>query len=346
MLVIPLSSRAAASSSPQVNSTIIASSSAGIFSFPHGAMERNGMIILGTVHTNPGEIILFPDIRDLSIFISTTTPGFTDLASVDYDAVHGRYYFVSSRVDDKHLEILSVDPVTLSWQPVYEFPSVSNIGFSTINTDGMYVYAATQSLPPYILKLKISDWSLVLSRIFPNALGGFHSAAFHTYADRSEWYVNTFSVPTQFFKINPATFDAVSIKLPKSFEVTDDVYFRQLNNQGGIVYEVSEKGSGLDAINTATLTDRHIEAPSSYGLYSDGNNLFVLNSFTNSITEYKGFHLSSPTTIPISFPSPANEGFPGELPGSGFFSTFATSSSLYEFSTGLGKGKISAHLGK
>lgn len=318
-----------------VRGTIIASSTNQTFSFPHGITTANGAMVIGTVHRYrdmPGEIIEFPDPANLHTSIATTTPGFEDLADAVYDSQHNKIYFVSSRINNRHLVILSVDPTTLAWQPVYEFPNIYSVGYSTVATDGTYLYAATQSMPPAMLKIRIADWSLVTRIVYPQALGGFHSSELHIYPDREEWYVNTYSSPTQVYKVNVADMTSTSTTVSTSHNVTNDVYFHPIDNNGGILYLPSEGEPGLDAFNTQTMTSTHYIAPISYGVFSAGHNLYSLDYVDHAITKYPYFDLSKPILIRFSRRYPVNEWFPGPNFTTGFFTVFATSSALYEYS--------------
>src|SRR5581483_4089899 len=113
----------------QIKMNIIATSSNAIFSYPHGVTMIGDTMVIGTVKENPGHIVIFTNPNDLTKYIATTTPGFMNLADVDYDAAHNKLYFVSSRTSNNHLEILSVDPNTLAWMPVFEFTGVSGVGY-------------------------------------------------------------------------------------------------------------------------------------------------------------------------------------------------------------------------
>lgn len=315
--------------------TIIASSSNRVFSFPHGITMANGAMIIGTVHRYrdvTGEIVEFPDPANLRRSIATTTPGFEDLADAVYDTVHNKIYFVSSRIDNHHLEILSVDPVTLAWQPVYEFTGIYSIGYSTLATDNTYVYVATQSSPAFMVKIRIADWDLIESKAYPQALGGFHSSELHIYPDREEWYVNTYSSPTQVYKVDPEDLSATFATISSSHDVTNDVYFHVIDDRGGILYLPSEGEPGLDAFDTRTMTNTHYVAPISYGVFSAGHNLYSLDYVDHAITKYPYFDLSKPILIKFGKQYPINEWFPGPTFTTGFFTIFASSSALYEYS--------------
>lgn len=318
-----------------VTGTIIASSSDRIFSFPHGITTANEAMVIGTVHRyrdEVGEIVEFPDPANLRKSIATTTPGFEDLADAVYDSLHNKIYFVSSRMDNRHLEILSVDPTTLAWQPVYEFADAYSIGYSTLATDNTYVFVATQSNPPFMVKIRIADWSLVASRVYPQALGGFHSSELQMYPDREEWYVDTYSSPTQVYKVNPDDMSATSTTLWSSHYVTNDVYFHRLDDRGGILYLPSEGEPELDTFDTRTMTGAHHVAPISYGVFSAGHNLYSLDYVDHAITKYPYFDLSKPVLIKFGKQYPVNEWFHGPTFTTGFFTIFASSSALYEYS--------------
>jgi hypothetical protein len=313
-----------------VQGVILASSSAGVFANPHGTLMIGDKIVIGTVKENPAHIVIFANPADLAKYVATTTPGFFNLAEADYDAGRHRIYFVASRTDNKHLEILSVDPETLAWTPVFEFADAANIGYSTIKNDGTYVYAATESIPAYMIKVRISDWSLQAVHGFP--LGPkFHSSALHIYSDRTEWYVNSFSVPTAFFKVKGDDFSYVSTILAESGNATDDGYFLPIDEKGGLFYETSESTFGINVVDTANMFSTHYEAPGSYGLFPDGADLISLNARDHRIVRYQNFQMEEPAVIKFSLSHHPNEWFKTSN-GDTYFTDFGDPSALYRYS--------------
>jgi peptidoglycan hydrolase-like protein with peptidoglycan-binding domain len=315
---------------PQTNARIIASSSAAVFGFPHGTMVLGKAVVIGTVRENPAHILIFPDPNDVSHFLSTTTPGYIDLASVAYDPAVNKLYFVATKTDTQHLAILSVDPKTLEWTQVFEFTGHTFVGYSTIRTDGTYAYVATQSYPAYLLKIRISDWSLSILKPMPEVLGGFHSSVLHMYPDRGEWYVTNYAPLTRFYKVNTEDLSVTSIVLSRNANITNDVYFRPVNNQGGYMYLPSETNGGLEVVNTATMTSRHYTTPTSYGVFSDGKDLISVDPVDHEIIKYRGYLISKPLIIKLPEPYILNEWFPAPYSG-GYFTTFVATSSLYRY---------------
>lgn len=313
----------------QVQAEIVASSTDDIFSYPHGTIVVGNKIAIGTVKENPARITIFTDPYDLTKYITTSTPGFMNLADVGYDISRHRLYFVSSRTDNNHLEILSVDPDTLAWVPVFEFSDIADIGYSTIRTDGTYVYVATQSIPSYMIKVRISDWSLQMAKLFLDG-PGFHSSALHEYSDRTEWYVTTFSIPTIFFKVNTGDLSYTSTTLAHSGDVTDDIYFRAIDDQGGLLYTTSESIFGTDVINTENMSSSHYETLGSYGLFSDGIDLYSADAHDHQIIRYPNFKIQEPAFIKLS-----NSSLPNELfrtpDGNTYFTDFGDPSALYQY---------------
>jgi hypothetical protein len=314
-----------------VQARILASSSDRIFAWPHSIIMIGDKMVIGTVKENPGRVAIFTDPNDLSHCLATTTSGFTNLADADYDSVHHRLYFISSRTADSRLEILSMDPDTLTWAPVFEFDAVVGAGRSTVQTDGSYVYVATQSAPAYMIKVRISDWSLQNMNVFPDG-PGFHSSELYRYPDRTEWYVNTFSIPTVFYKVNVSDFSYESTTLMQSGDITNDTYFRPIDDQGGLFYIPSERGFGADVVNTATMSSTHYAAiPDSYGFFSNGADLFSTAPRDHQIIQYPNFDLTKPVIFQLSTSHIPNEWF-GTSNGNTYFTDFDDPSALYQYS--------------
>jgi len=313
-----------------VQAQIVASSSNQIFAYPHSVMVLGNKVVIGTVKENIGRIVMFTDAKDLSHYVATTTPGFMSLAYVDYDSINHRLYFVSSRTDNNHLEILSVDPDTLAWMPVFEYGAIAGVGLSTMQTDGSYVYAATQSIPSYMIKIRISDWSLQATNYFPDG-PGFHSSVLHTYSNRTEWYVNTFSIPSIFYKVDTNNFSYSSTTIAQGGDITDDVYFRPTDDRGGLLYLPSERGFGTDVVNTASMSSTHYaDIPDSYGFFSDGTDLYSAAPREHQIIKYLNFDLSKPVYIQLPGPYVANEWFKTSN-GNTYFTEFGNPSAVYQY---------------
>ncbi|HTY39499.1 MAG TPA: hypothetical protein VMC43_00170, partial [Candidatus Paceibacterota bacterium] len=314
---------------PQVEAHIVASSSDVVFAYPHATLQIGDELVIGTAKEEPGHIIVFPDLNDLGRYTVIPTPGFKNLAEAAYDPINKKVYFASMRLDNQHFEVLSLDPATLVWAPVFEFKAVQNVGLSTIQTDGVFVYAGTQSTPAYLIKTRIADWSLAGEIMFSD-LPGFHSSKLYTYSDRSEWYVNTFSIPTVFFKVNPADFTYTSTTLAEGGDVTDDVYFRPMTEKGGLFYEVSENYFGLEVIDTATMSATHYLAPGSYGLFSNGTDLYSLDAHDGQIIKYPKFQIQKPVVINLPDKHRVNEWFRTSS-GKTFFTDFSNPSAIYQY---------------
>jgi peptidoglycan hydrolase-like protein with peptidoglycan-binding domain len=314
---------------PRVSAQIVASSSNQIFAWPHAITKIGDRMVVGTIKENPGRVVIFTNPNDLSQYLATTTPGFMNLADVDYDAVHNRLYFVSSRTDNDHMEILSMNPDTLAWTPVFEFNAVTGIGRSTIATDGSYVYAATESTPAYMIKVRISDWSLQKTNAFPDG-PGFHSSTLREYADHGEWYISTYSVPSVFYKVNVNDFSYTSTVLTESGDITNDVYFRPVDDRGGLYYVPSENGFGADVVNTETMSSTHYAVPDSYGFFSDGVDLYSVAPHDHQIIQYPGFNFDKPTFFQLAASFTPNEWFKTSN-GNTYFTDYNNPAALYRY---------------
>lgn len=311
---------------------IVASSSNAIFAYPHATTQIDDQMVLGTVRENPGHIAIFTDPGNLRAVLATTTPGYINLSAVVRDDSRGKLYFIATQADTGHLAILSVDPATLAWHPVFDFkpPTPIDIGFPTLDTDGSYVYVATQSTPPFLLKIKIADWSLVTLDVVPDVPGGFHSSALAMFPGRTEWYVVSFSIPTTIFKVNVSDFSYQKTILPGSGDITNEIYFRPVGNDGGLLYLPSETAFGLEVVDTKTMASVRYVTPPSYGVFSDGQDLYSLDPYDREIIKYPNFDLNKPIMVVTTLPVTPNEWFETSN-GNTFFTDFANPSALYQY---------------
>jgi hypothetical protein len=311
--------------------TIVASSSPDIFfSYPHGTLQIGDEIILGTVKESPGHLIAFPDPDNLKNAVVTSTPGFEDLADGDYDPIHNHIYFITTKTSNSHLEILSIDRKTLAWKPVFTTGIEGSGDYATLKTDGTYVYVATRSTPAYLLKVRISDWTIVASHAFPS-LTGFHASAFYKYPNRTEWYITTFSIPTIVFKVNTGDFSYSSATIPDSGDATNDCYFEPIDDRGGMLYVTSEAGFGSDIVNTATMSSTHYDTPGSYGFFSDGADLYSADARDNVIIKYPKFNLEAPVSFLLPGYHKPNQWFTTS-DHNFYFTDFLSPSALYQYS--------------
>lgn len=302
------------------------------FAWAHGTLQIGDSFYLGTREA-PGRFVNYSNPDDLATFSRATTTGFGYLESVTYDDIHDRIYAFARTASTSYasMALLSINPHNINdWQVVFS-PGQSYGGSPAIVTDGTYVYLVLYTNPAYFFKIRISDWTRVKTQIWTGSSSG-HAATLVKYADRTELFFTangTGAIPGKFAKVNPV--DLSYVEIPNLVQkLTDDIYCRKISEAGSYCYVSTESLTDpkLMMVDTATMTKTDYLAPSSYGVFSDGVNLYNLN-LNGGIFRYPNFDLTSPKIYE----------FPGEIPneffytstGKKFFTNWAANSYLKEY---------------
>lgn len=286
-------------------------SGTSIFSLAHGNVQIGNKFYIGT-RTNPSKIVVFNNPNNLSDYTSVTLPGLVGLESLTYDSVHHRIYGVgNSSLTPQNLKIYSFDPDNIaSYSQVVNNATLIDNGSSSIITDGTYVYGVTYATPPKLFKIRISDWSLQASRDWTGGPSSGHSSALQVYSDRTELYFGASLGTTAIAKVNASDLSYVEYNFGTTLSFSDDIYFRYLDDTGGILYIGKEGTNTGYALDTRTMTPTAFMAPRTFGYFSDGRDLYATGNL-GYLARYIDFDLDSGRFYEL----------PGEIPNEMFFSS-------------------------
>jgi hypothetical protein len=313
--------------SPYTPATII-NQSPYLFQGAHGICQHNDKFYIGTM-TSPATLTCFKNPNDLSDYDSFTVTGRNHIESMVYDDVNNRIYATSWNNDAK-LCILSINPLNITdYTIVYNSTDVNSGVSPTICTDGVYVYGGTYQTNGVIFKIRISDWTLITT--VPTAMGGYHSSSLYKYSGRNEFYMT--ATVGYLVKVNCLDLTYSSIELVGLSGITDDIYFKYVDDNGGLLYCSSESMNKVICIDTNLMTYVVYDALRSFGLFSDGIDLYSCGANvieeSATITKYPLFNLSNPI-INLLVNERSNEMFISST-GKLFFTSYNDTGELKEF---------------
>jgi photosystem II stability/assembly factor-like uncharacterized protein len=289
----------------------IQNSGTGIFSFAHGNVTVGNKFYIGT-RTSPAKIVVFNDPNDLNDYTAVTLPGLVGLESLTYDSVSHRIYGVGTNsFGAQDLKIYSFDPDNIaSYSQVVNEASLIDYGSSAIINDGTYLYGVTYASPPIFFKFRISDWELEATRTWTGGPSSGHSVAMQIYSDRTELYFGASLGTSAVAKVNTIDLTYVDYNFGGLMSFSDDIYFRYIDNAGGILYFGSEDDDTGYALDTRTMISIAFSNPSTYGYFSNGQDLYSVgkNGYLSRIVD---FDLDSERFYETS----------GEIPNELFFSS-------------------------
>lgn len=307
----------------------IQNSGTSIFSFAHGNVQVNNKFYIGT-RTNPAKIVVFNDPDDLSDYDSVSIPGLIALENMTYDSVAHRIYSVAADTFDEHnLKIYSINPDDISdYTEVVNEPSLPETGSSALVNDGTYLYGVTYNTPPKFFKYRISDWALVATNTWTGGPSIGHSATMHVYNDRTELYFSAAMGTTALAKVDANDLSYVDYNFGAPLAFSDDIYFRYIDETGGILYVGRESNDLTYALDTRSMTVTSFVGPRTYGIFSNGIDLFNMGN-AGYIARYIDFDLDSPRIYRVAGEVP-NEFF-YTLSGHNYFANWSSPGYLKEF---------------
>lgn len=297
-----------------------------VFGYPHGCCTTPYGFMIGT-RTDPAKLILFTNENDLTQYVEKTVTGLRTIDTMVYDSTHDVCYALANTyLTTSTLRLLQINPQTLDYTTVYTNSSLTVGTSPTICTDGVYVYGGTYGGTGKIFKIKIEDWTL--ESTVTTGDSGFHASIVYQYTDRTEMYI-TNSTENAMYKVNCLDLSYLKLSLPRLGLTPDDIVFRYVDNTGGYLYVPSETKSIIAQINTATMEAEYFPAFNSYGVFSDGTDLYSVGV---KIIKFPAFDLNNRivnTLVDAAYIWP-NEMFFGSS-GKLFYTRWMYPSELTEF---------------
>ena len=283
---------------------------------------------MGT-RTSPAKIVVFNNPNNLSDYDSVSIAGLAAIESMTYDSVNNRIYASADVSGSDNLTIYSINPDNIhDYTQVVNEVSLPDIGSPGIVTDGTYVYGGTYVAPAVIFKYRISNWSLVASRIWTGA-EAVHAAALHVYSDRTEFYLSTSLGDAKIAKVNGSDLSYEEYNAGVGLGLSDDIAFKYLDETGGLLYLGAEFANDSYVLDTRTMTMTTFDAPRSYGNFIYNNDLYVMGN-QGYIAKYIDLDLDSPRLYKLIGEIP-NEFFHSSS-GKKFFTNWSTPGYLKEYS--------------
>ena len=307
----------------------IQNSGTSIFSFAHGNVQVNNKFYIGT-RTDPAKIVVFNDPDNLSDYDSVSIPGLISLESMTYDSVAHRIYSVATETfDGQNLKIYSFNPDDISdYTEVVNEPSLPETGSSAIVNDGTYLYGVTFNTPLKFFKYRISDWALVATNTWTGGPSSGHSATMHVYNNRTELYFSAAMGTSALAKVDASDLSYVDYNFGAQLSFSDDIYFRYIDETGGLLYVGRENNDLTYALDTRSMTVTSFVGPRTYGIFSNGDDLFNMG-YAGYIARYIDFDLDSPRIYRVAGEVP-NEYF-YTLNGKNYYANWSSPGYLKEF---------------
>ena len=315
---------------PSVNVTsfVKQKSPNGIYNLAHSSIVYNDMLFIGERAANP-KVIRWSNLDNLATYSSTTISG----TGVTGNGLDYGYYVSSigkicftSKNPTAGLDIVELNPTTMAYT-IHNFPTISGT-YSTSGTDGTYIYVAN---PSYIKKIRVSDWTEILSVSLPANIQFPHSIQVN--AARNEFYLTgSIADPIYVAKVSTTDLSSTTINLGSYVtRATDDMFFYDDGTTNRLFVCGEQNVAGLpyggvmvDFTNGNALTQLKLNP--SYGLFRDGVKAYSCGIDGNIQT----FSVLDPTNI-STFPM---TGFvPNEIlitsGGRSYFTNWDTNNSVF-----------------
>jgi hypothetical protein len=249
-------------------------SSIGAYSFQntHGTINVNNKLYGATVN---GVIYCFtnPDVR-LTSFVCSLVTGSTGIYQLCYVSSSNLIYGIGTH------KLISFNPNNLVNQSV--LLSSNSLGIqSSICTDGTYLYVVSETSPSSLFKINLSG--SIISQSTWTGVNSGHNC----FMDSNN--------PT-FFYVSSATgyvakVSSSNLQYTQSFfggVFTDDAAI--LN---GYLYLGRENVRNIVVINTSSFSSSTVPADTSYGIFTDGINLYNTSN-SGSVVYYPNANLTTP----------------------------------------------------
>lgn len=272
----------------------------------HGSIQIGDVFYLGERICCPSKIIRYNNPNDLSDFDSVIVdlPGMDgQIESMCYDSINNLIYATCiptvGGVPYK-LAVISISPDDISIQEIVFYDDVLVGGGSpAICTDGIYIYGVTYRNPEdsELFKIQISDGTIVAQETWTDANNG-HAIKIFEYAGTTELYAT--SINGKFAKIDASDLSYVELDISADVDLpTDEFWYENIDDNGGYCYVVGEGGDGGGIkIKTEDMTTTAFESLPSYGIFSDGTNLYSMG-YEGFIQIYENFDITVPHTYAV-----------------------------------------------
>lgn len=271
----------------------------------HGSVQIGDVFYLGERYCCPSKIIRYNDpnnLNDVDSEIINVSQMDGDLESMCYDSINNLIYATcipSVGGVPYKLGIISIDPTDITNQQLVFYDNVLVGGGSpAICTDGTYIYGVTYRNPQdsEFFKIQISDGTVVAQETWTGANNG-HAIKLFEYSGITELYAT--SVNGRFAKIDASDLSYVDIDILGDANLpTDDFWYENIDDNGGYCYVVGEGTGGGVRIRTEDMTTVAFSALPSYGIFSDGTDLYSLG-YEGFIQVYPAFDITNPQTYSI-----------------------------------------------
>ena len=270
----------------------IQNSGPSVFDYAHGNVQINDKFYIGT-RTTPSKIIVFNNPNDLSDYNSVTIPNTSSIGTMTFDSENYRIYAAVQMTNTNNFTILSIDPDNInSYSTVVSENLFSGSSDPGLVTDNTYVYGVTYANPIKIFKYRIADWELVNSADWVGDASLGHAGQIYTYSDRTELYFTAAAGTQTVIKVDASDLSYEIFELDSDIVISDDIAFRPLDDTGGLLYISSEISNIAYVLDTRDMSIDSFFAPTAYGVFINGNNLYLLGN-SGYIAKYPNFDIDS-----------------------------------------------------